>query len=516
MQMLVTDEPKRLLPTGARALLWRACVVALVVGLSWALAMADVRLVAALLALSVGAVAAIKTPWLAWAAAGAVLPFAASYKWGIVSLLDLLLIAALGIWFADGVRRRTLRLASCAPAVVGAIYLVALLAASIGARDLQQAIAEVIKWTQFVAVVLILPVVTPRTRVPWLVAGILVGASAQAGLGLYQFVFRIGPEWFVVLGRYMRASGSFAQPNPFAGYLGLVLPVAVSLAILALNDLLRSPGKWQAWAAMAFYAGSSGMIAAGLLASWSRGGWLAAALAGTVVVGLRSRRAALVLGAGAVVLGGLLLAGSLSPGIVPGPVAERLREIPAYFGSTEMLRQEVNDDNFAIIERLAHWEAAKRMYAMAPWLGVGPGNYAAVYADVRLPLWSEALGHAHNIYLNVLAESGLIGFAAFALLWIATAVWLVQRIAAMHRTQPLDAYGAALGIGVLGVLVHLAAHSMVDNLFVQGMVVQVALWLALVQAYTGVARDDQRTQSPIDGASSGDQRSGRDTCEPSR
>ena len=43
--------------------------------------------------------------------------------------------------------------------------------------------------------------------------------------------------------------------------------------------------------------------------------------------------------------------------------------------------------NIALIERLAHWEAAQRMFERSPWLGVGAGNYAAVYPEVRLPLW---------------------------------------------------------------------------------------------------------------------------------
>ncbi|MEZ4611293.1 MAG: hypothetical protein R2838_13815 [Caldilineaceae bacterium] len=59
----------------------------------------------------------------------------------------------------------------------------------------------------------------------------LFGAVLQAGLGLVQFVLQIGPEWFIIMGRFMRASGTFRQPNPFAGYLGLTLPVAVSLAL---------------------------------------------------------------------------------------------------------------------------------------------------------------------------------------------------------------------------------------------------------------------------------------------
>jgi hypothetical protein len=41
---------------------------------------------------------------------------------------------------------------------------------------------------------------------------------------------------------------------------------------------------------------------------------------------------------------------------------------------------------------------------------------------------------------------------------------------------------AALLVGILGVLVHLCVHNVVDNLYVQGMVLVVGLWLALAHA----------------------------------
>jgi O-antigen ligase len=321
----------------------------------------------------------------------------------------------------------------------------------------------------------------PLCRSLWLAAAILAGAVAQAALGLYQFVFAVGPEWFILPGGFMRAAGSFAQPNPFAGYLGLCLPVAVSLALWAGGRALRA-GRTPADAAWAlWFAGAAAIIAAGLLASWSRGGWLGAAAGVAAVIVLRSRRAALLSAVAALLLLAAALLGSVTPQAIPAavrePVAARLAEIPAFFGAGDVLAQEVTDENFAVIERVAHWAAALRMWERAPWLGVGPGNYAAVYPEVRELRWEEALGHAHNVYLNVLAESGLIGFAAFLLLWGGSAVWLLRAASAARRAGA--AFAGALAVGVLGVLAYLAVHSLFDNLFVQGMWVLLALWLAL-------------------------------------
>jgi O-antigen ligase len=217
----------------------------------------------------------------------------------------------------------------------------------------------------------------------------------------------------------------------------------------------------------------------GLVASWSRGAWFGAAAAVGVVLVMRSRRAAL---AGLLALLLLLTAtllGTVTPNLVPAAVSARLQDLPTTLGFSDVLSQPVTDENFAVVERVAHWVAAIRMWEMAPWLGVGPGNFAAVYPMVRLPRWEDALGHAHNIYLNVLAETGLVGLTFFLAWWIAVFIWVLRR---WHQWQREGATrSAALAIGVVGVLAYLSIHSFFDNLFVQGMQLHIALWLTTLQ-----------------------------------
>ncbi|MCB0160053.1 MAG: hypothetical protein KDD83_18100, partial [Caldilineaceae bacterium] len=55
--------------------------------------------------------------------------------------------------------------------------------------------------------------------------------------------------------------------------------------------------------------------------------------------------------------------------------------------------------------------------------------------------------------------------------------WVIKR----RHLVGAESWWNALALGVLGVLVHLTVHNLVDNLFVQGMVVLLGLWLALVQ-----------------------------------
>ena len=117
------------------------------------------------------------------------------------------------------------------------------------------------------------------------------------------------------------------------------------------------------------YSLATGLLAAGILASWSRGAWLGAAVGVLVVVILRSRRAAVVTGVAALGVAITVLLGSLSPEAVPEPVLARVQDIPTYFGLTDILAQPVTDENFAVAERMAYWVAAQRMWEQAPWLG---------------------------------------------------------------------------------------------------------------------------------------------------
>jgi O-antigen ligase len=108
------------------------------------------------------------------------------------------------------------------------------------------------------------------------------------------------------------------------------------------------------------------------------------------------------------------------------------------------------------------------------WLGVGAGNYPPVYPRYALPLWPLSLGHAHNYYLNVAAEAGILGLAAYLLVWGVALVGAWRAAGRALRWQ----WGVALG--VLGVLVHLSVHNFFDNLYVHGMYVQVAILLGIL------------------------------------
>jgi len=159
--------------------------------------------------------------------------------------------------------------------------------------------------------------------------------------------------------------------------------------------------------------------------------------------------------------------------LIPTAIADRFAGIGDYFGVFDVRGVKVDDANYAIVERMAHWQSAAMMWAGNPALGVGIGNYAAAYPRYSLPRWDDPLGHAHNYYLNIAAETGTLGLLAYLVLW---ALALAQSWRAVRTSSGIWKSVAA---GLLGTLVALSMHNVFDNLFVHGMAVQVGMALGL-------------------------------------
>jgi len=213
-------------------------------------------------------------------------------------------------------------------------------------------------------------------------------------------------------------------------------------------------------------------LGAALLMSWSRGAWLGFGAAVTVMVVALPRRTrwGLLLVA-VIVVGGL---GLYATGLLPAPVVARLTDFAQDVRFEDVRGVGINDANYAIIERLAHWQAALEMFRYNLWTGVGFGCYEPAYRDFALINWPIALGHAHNYYLNIAAETGIIGLAAYLLLWGAV-FWQTWRV-----TRCAEGLLRGVAIGLLGTWTHLAVHHFLDNLYVNNVHLYIGVLLGLL------------------------------------
>ncbi len=190
---------------------------------------------------------------------------------------------------------------------------------------------------------------------------------------------------------FFRAFGTFGQPNPFGGFMGLLAPVALMAALGYGYRLWR---RWRAhttmtlttFAAPLFYALASALLCLGVLFSWSRGSWLGFAVAlGAMLFalprkwwyGASRRRSPCCDGRAAV-----------AQRTLPASVIARVQSVTDEIVAVSDVRGvDITPANYANVERLAHWQAALNMAAANSWFGVGFGNYEIAYPQYNLLNW---------------------------------------------------------------------------------------------------------------------------------
>ena len=336
------------------------------------------------------------------------------------------------------------------------------------------------KWLQILIIMVLMSGSMAGTAWRWPLYGLLLAGAANAVIGLYQFFGGSGALHLLINGRFFRAFGSFGQPNPFGGFMAILAPLALCLTLASLLRW-RQRRSASALAAMAGHAVLSALLVAGLLASWSRGAWLAFAAAVFLMLLALPRR----------LLHGLLLTGTAmllvalvwSTGLLPESLSARLVSSTSdYFAFEDMRGVLINSANYPVVERLAHWQAALNMATAHPWLGVGLGNYEIEYEQFRLLNWPDALGHAHNFWLNILAETGIFGLSAYAGLWLCVLAWSWRA-----RCHP-DPGARLVIVGLLGTWVSLSIHSFFDNLFVNNLFLHIGILLGVLAVIRRQAR----------------------------
>lgn len=352
----------------------------------------------------------------------------------------------------------------------------------------------------FLAFVLTLGTITDQRRAWGLVLALLLGPALAALVGMYQFATPwAAPESFLILGgRFARASATFGKPNPFAGYLNMAWPLAVTLSLFFLTRYWATPGSTEHRApstetrehltadprspisdrrsltallgslSLAMICGGFALLLlAGLFASYSRGGWVGAVMGIGVLALLAGRRTALLASGGALVLLLVGLLGAFS--ILPPALTERLTTITDNLRIFDAGRVTITPDNFAIVERMAHWQAGWRMFNAYPLFGVGTGNFNPAYPDFFVAPWAISQGHAHNYYIHTLAETGIFGLISYLVLIGAMAREALRARRALRGTV----WGAA-AVSVCGIMAAVAGHNIFENLHVLNLGIQLS------------------------------------------
>ena len=140
------------------------------------------------------------------------------------------------------------------PLLIPLLGMLAIVALSINyAASPALTMKETLKWAElFLVYLFIVSEMASLRHVLTLLVLLLLGAIIEALIGSVQFVFSMGPEFYSI-GRFMRAYGTFEQPNPYAGYLGMLIPLAVGILLAWPGKRLRNytlfalAWRWRLW-----------------------------------------------------------------------------------------------------------------------------------------------------------------------------------------------------------------------------------------------------------------------------
>lgn len=286
-------------------------------------------------------------------------------------------------------------------ALLAAIALAALFASARGAAARELVNFALLLGLLVVAVDLL---ANDRTRVRTLALTIAATAGV-AGVPAALQAVGVLPAAFPLSGTgFRRATLGFGWPNE----LGMFFAVSLPLCWYAARTAARPAAR-----ALAFLGlGAAGL---GLVATFSRGAWLAFFLSAAVLLLAGGARVALRVALGAVVV--VAAIDLVSGGVVTG----RLWSLA--------------DDPY-VVQRAALMLVGFLMFRANPIVGVGPGGFRE-HLDEYGPgvpwLW-DYVGSAHNAYLEIAAEAGILGLAAFV--WFLAAHFRVLLRSARRDAAP--------------------------------------------------------------------------------
>ena len=307
---------------------------------------------------------------------------------------------------------------------------------------------------------------TANTRVFHAFAALLLLLGTAEGLyGLLNLLS--GNERLLIYERWAyphSATGTLVNRNHFAYLIEMSLPLALASGLLfapVQRDTRRSTDS-EATARRIMAVTATSVLGLALIFSRSRMGIFSLLAAAATVAAAnallkpgsgRSRKGYALPALLVLVLGGFALVIGIDP------VLERFFRIP----------QDLEHG------RLPIWKASLAMWREAPLMGHGWGSYESLW-----PAWAGRptglhYKHAHNEYLQVLAEGGLAGAAIVAYL-----VFLFGRRVLRALSRPLTHAQRAVTVALATGITSVAFHSAADfGLRIPGVALVFALVVAL-------------------------------------
>ncbi len=335
----------------------------------------------------------------------------------------------------------------------GAILLVAAIASALASDGPQEAIVTMLVWLAYASAFVLAIWIGRNERIRrGLLCTVCAAAVPISVLALLQYAYILdtvnariesGTLDDVIRSQYSgerkglltrtankRIYSTFTLSNSLAGYLLILMPTLIVLLALAKSK----SGKWTLLVVLH-------LLGLALFFTFSKGGWLV----GLILIALFlislgrkwfARRWALA--AGIVVIAAIMLGTSI--GLSP-TLRTRLDGMAGELGGSARVRTQ-------------YWMAGLSMWRTSPVLGIGPGNFKHYYMTHQSVAAEEAQ-HAHNDYVQILAECGPLALAGYVLFWAAVLIGSARQ--REELTLPPESPPLQIVLPIAGVLGVMAA-----------------------------------------------------------
>ena len=292
-------------------------------------------------------------------------------------------------------------------------------------------------------------------------------AMGISGYAVYQYFTHSPLVWNYYEALYPgRGTGTFISPNNLAGFLEIILPLAIAYILAGRITVV-----------MRILLGYSALvIAAGLVVTFSRGGWAAGGLAVLTLLGILISYRQHQVPAFLLLL--LLIGGG---GIF---TAKYLSKTATY---VQRVDETMSTGRVELQLRRDLWTAAAEMWRDNFWWGAGPAHYNYRYPAYRTERMQLQPDRAHNDYLNLLADWGTTGgiITLTGITLFGAGLWQtrrhVRRVEKEFKSGNSNRF--AFYVGAATGLFALALHSAVDfNLHIPSNAILGVTLLALLSS----------------------------------
>lgn len=265
-----------------------------------------------------------------------------------------------------------------------------------------------------------------------LLVTIVASGALEALYGIYQY--RIGvptmdENWTdtsLFPDLTTRVFGTLDNPNIMAQYFEFLIPLCLGLFWYSKTYIKK-----------AIFLGAGGLMLLCLMLTYSRGGWLALAISVMIFGILKDRRI--------LVWSGIF--GILSVYFLPDVIIDRISSIGNLSESSNLYRTLIWGSTIGLIHDF--WYSG---------VGLGTDAFSKLYVLYMKPEVSAI--HAHNLYLQMFAEIGIIGLLSFFAVLIAT---FKQGLIALVHSK--DEFSKVITASLLGGLAGFLSHGISEYSF---------------------------------------------------